>query len=313
MFWTDNGWFSAAKCSACQQTERLAQIADQNRQQQEYYHQQQEYYRQQDMAIALSKIEAINRQIRVTTEQRIDVKAAYKKGYDYIPNDLPYNNSLNLWINVTEDLGMVWNNDEPYITPILNEKFKEGMRNYITKKLIPKIDYDIILTDAKTAGKEIGLGTLKSNFKLHTGLMVGDKHIYTVGFECNFKSWIEETTGTLKMTYQDPFTSEELNNQFSDGQVEAFEELNTEELKKHRLENYVVEIQQRRKKKKDLESDAFWFRIFTYLSPFVLIPWFWQSDGWVCFLLITIVTPLISWRFSYLADEREREAYNINV
>lgn len=298
-----------SRCSACQQTDKLSdqmerdrQLARESQWQQERMHQEQ---MQQNQALAALNAlnaqmtaSAIERQTQAIFETAIKQEDAYRKGFDYINSyfgidDNPYNVQL----EVSED-GVIfgWWDDEPYITPTLNERFFDGMYDFMNT--LPRIDTEQLAQQAYLAGKQNAEGTLNSNFCLDSGFRINDVAIYTASVDSDFEFRLDEDTGKLSMYWNSPFQSDYLNIAYDQGVHEVFDKLNTPEMMQFRLDTEVVELKRQRqeqaarlekerKEKEQQEFIAFIMGAVLYSAPVVgtLAAWF-LTSGFLTFFLI---------------------------
>jgi putative NADPH-quinone reductase len=310
--------FYGSRCSACQQTDKLSDQMERDRQlnreaqwQQERMHEEQ---MQQNQAIAalnalnaLKTASAIERQTQAIFETAIKQEDAYQKGFDYINSyfgidDNPYDVQL----EVSED-GVIfgWWDKEPYITPTLNERFFDGMYDFMGT--LPRINKEQLAQQAYLAGKQNAAGTLDPYFFLNSGFIINNVAIHTAAVNSNFEFDLDEDTGKLGMSWNSPFQSDYLNVAYDRGVDEVFDKLNTPEMKQFRLETEVVELKRQRqeqaaqleKERKEKEQEeliAFIFTAIFYSAPVigVLAAWFLTSGFLTFFLIAVIVTITIN-------------------
>lgn len=304
--------FYGSRCSACQQTDRLSDQMERDRQltreaqwQQERMHEEQ---MQQNQALAaLSALNAqmtasaIERQTQAIFETAIKQEDAYKKGFNYINSNFGIDNDpCNVQLEVSED-GVIfgWWDKEPYITPILNEKFFDGMYNFMNT--LPRIDKQHLAQQAYMAGEQNAAGTLNSHFYLNSGFKINDVDIYTAAVNSNFKFNLDEDTGKLGMSWDSPFQSDYLNDAYDQGVDTVFDKLNTPEMMQFRLDYEIPELKRQRqeeaarleKERKQKERDeiiAFLMGAALYSAPVVgvVAAWF-LTSGFLTFFLITAI------------------------
>jgi hypothetical protein len=230
------------------------------------------------------RINAINRQTQAIMESGIRTKDAYDKGYKYIDDEFGYGNSADVEIEIGEYGGLTWKWNHPYITDRLNDEFKKGLGARLNQY---KNIYDTITASAKRIGQGNADGSFPSTyFTLYTGLKIGGVDIKTKGFKSHFTSTIDESTGELKMNWNEPFTNSELNQAYKDGVNEVYGKENTDEKKLHRLAFDVPEIQAKRKLVRKMHRLDKLFRISVYAIPVLFFLLIWQiTTGWTTFFM----------------------------
>ena len=300
------------RCSTCQQTDKLSDQMERDRrlnQEAQWQHERMhEEQMQQNQAIAalnalnaLKTASAIERQTQAIFETAIKQEDAYQKGFNYINSyfgidDNPYDVQL----EVSED-GVIfgWWDKEPYITPTLNEKFFDGMYDFMGT--LPKIDKDQLAQQAYLAGKQNAAGTLDPYFFLNSGFKINNVDIYTAAVNSNFEFDLDEDTGKLGMSWDPPFKSDYLNTAYEQGVDEVFNELNTPDMKEFRLAYEVTEIKRQRqeesarleKERKEKEQEELIASVFTaifYSAPVigVVAAWF-LTSGFLTFFIIAVI------------------------
>lgn len=301
-----------SRCSACQQTDKLSAQLERNRQlnqeaqwQQEQMHQEQ---MQQNQAIAalnafnaLKTASAIERQTQAIFETAIKQEDAYQKGFNYINlyfgvDDNPYNVQL----EVSED-GVIfgWWDKEPYVTPVLNERFFDGMYDFMGT--LPRIDKEQLAQQAYLSGKQNAAGSLESQFVLDSGFKINNVAIYTAAVNSNFEFDLDEDTGKLGMYWDSPFQSDYLNDAYDRGVDKVFNKLNTQEIKEFRLAFEVTELKRQRQEKAErLEKErktkeqeklfASILGVLLFAAPVVgvVAAWF-LTSGFLTFFLIAAI------------------------
>lgn len=293
-FYSDVG---AVKCAVCKQTEAITQQhqrqADLNRQH-DY-----EMQRMNDIASANraqaimdaehAKVQAINRQTRVIMESITKPQEAYDRGYSYIDYEFLEANPANMEIIVGESgrLSATWNNI--YVIPRLQDEFKMG----VSAKLWSFDNIEIrnqLEHSAYLAGRQTAEGSLNSCFTLCTGVEIDGIKIPTDAFNSNLKINLNEHTGELDISWDQPFEDEELNDHYKRGASEVYRELNTDELKRHRLENDVIEMQQKRYETLRLKKDNKIYNILLKMFPFVACYAAWEvTEGLITFFSFIVV------------------------
>jgi uncharacterized Zn finger protein (UPF0148 family) len=230
-----------------------------------------------------ARIAAINHQTRVISESGIRPKDAYDRGYKYVDNEFKYGNPARLELEVKEDGELFWQWYHLYVLDRLNQQFQIGLSTKLNEY---KNVYATIKASAKQAGKQNADGTLPNRFYLHTGLTVGGVEVKTKTFDSHFKTGIDETTGELKMNWNEPFTSAELNQAYKDAASEVYWKENTDEKKLHRLAFDVPEIQAKRKLVRKMHRLDKLFRISVYTIPVLFFLLMWQvTTGWTTFFM----------------------------
>ena len=196
-FWTR---YWANKCSTCQQTEKLTQQAELDREQ-NYNLQQQEMNQQRELgllnaAAAQLTALAVERQTRAIFESSISQQHAYNEGYQYIDHNFGFNNTANLQMHVNENGGIDYTINIPYITPTLQSKFKEGLNDKLKAIRTPRFNH--MKEYAEYAGKQVAENTLNPYFTLYTGLVINGVEIKTKAFDSKFERRSEEHTSELQ-------------------------------------------------------------------------------------------------------------------
>lgn len=247
------------------------------------------------------RIAAINHQTQVIQESAITSKYAYDRGYNYVDNEFGYSNPAELEIEVGEYGSVKWKWHHQYVTDRLNTEFQKGLGARLNS--YPNI-YDTIKASARQAGKQNAEGTLASRFTLHTGGMtIGGTPIKTGTFNSNFKSWIEEETGELKMNWSEPFDNADLNQAYKDGASEVYWAENTDEKKNYRLKFEVPKLIAAREYTKGIKRLNTVFKIFRYALPLLALYIVWQVlTGWT-FLFSLIGVYLFYGGLEYLHEQ----------
>lgn len=307
------------KCSTCQQTDKLAEQSQLNRKL-EAARLEVELIKSNDEK---NKIAAIERQTQAIFETSIKPKEAFNRGFNYIDQELSEDNELNIKFQITEEGEYTFSYDgsKMYITPKLCESFIKGLESKLDS--LPKVDFDYLKRSAKSAAKDNARGILSSCFCLYTGLEINGEPVFMVPVETNFKSWIDESDGTLCFSYDFPFESQELNDAYVEGATEAFDELNTPELMQSRLDNEIAKLKAERQLQKDTEEEVIrqrkniedtytLYSTLTWLFPLISIPLFWifTNGGLTAFLLLVIV-PIITGALHYGAEQYKNKQYFI--
>lgn len=287
-----------SRCSACQQTDKLSDQMERDRRlaretqwQQERMHQEQ---MQQNQALAALNAlnaqmtaSAIERQTQAIFETAIKQEDAYRKGFNYIKTHYGMDDdTCNVQLLVDED-GVIfgWWDNEPYITPTLNERFFDGMYEFIDT--LPRIDKEQLIQQAYLAGSQNAEGTLGSYFSLDSGFKINNVAVVTAAVDSGFEFRLDEDTGKLHMHWNSPFQSEYLNIAYDRGVEEMFVKSNTPEMMKFRLETDVAELKRQRKEKIQQERIASIMGAMLFSAPVVgvLAAWF-LTNGLLTFFLI---------------------------
>lgn len=240
------------------------------------------------------KIAAINHQTQVIEESAITTKYAYDRGYKYIDDEFGYSNPAKVEIEVGEYGGLKWRWNHPYITDRLNTEFQKGLAARLNS--YPNI-YETLKASAKRIGQGNADGSFPSTyFTLYTGLKIGGEDIKTNAFNSHFTSVLDETTGELKMNWNEPFKNAELNQAYLDGVNEVHWTENTEEKKNYRLRFEVPKLLAEREHNKHLRRLNKTYQLLLGLFPIAFLVIFWQiTSGWAT-LLSFIALPFI-WKF----------------
>lgn len=324
----DYFWNITYECSSCQQTKRFSQLAEQSRIENEFYHRQNLAASLQNASATMLKVQAeletqkaIERQTQAILESKIDTQEAYEAGYNYLDHEYLYDdNPRNLDVFADENGSIMHGSDGgPYITPNLSKHWVRGVSDRIAE--IPDADYEFIKQQAYQAGRQSVDGTLSSDFYLTTQRYLDeddtDTEITTYTFSSNHKRIMDENTGEIRFFYDSPFSTQELNDLFTQGVNDAYTELNTEEQKKHRLENEIAEIKRQvqqeleENNKRELENKkakrkSLMYYIVAWVFPFIALPIIWATTySWICFFMTFILVPAIS--IHYI---KKSEAYN---
>lgn len=275
------GTWGSILCPTCQQTRKLEEHAELDRR----LHQQQ---MKQQIALGFLNAEsakitaqAIERQTKAIFETSITPNEVYDEGYQYIDKYFASNNYLNLDIWVTESSIVEYTIDIPYVTPKLQDKFKEGLNKKLNSLTVPGFEH--MSLNAELAGREVAKKTLDPYFSLFSGLIINGVEIPTKPFDSKLTESIDKKTGELTIFWHSPFESEELNEAFESGINSVCRELNTDELKQKRLHE-IEETERKEQHEKRISEkinidDPFRMRakqelnfIFTigkYIFPFV--------------------------------------------
>lgn len=301
--------FGAIYCNVCNQARQTRQANERQARQEQWAAEQaqreaariQAQHTQALINAENARIAAINHQTQVIAESVITPKAAYDRGYKYFDDELRYGNPAELELIVGEDgcASAKWSH--PYLISHLNTEFKKGIsaRLQQTNNI-----YDTIKASARQAGKQNAEGTLASRFTLHTGGMtIGGTPVKTRTFNSNFKSWIEEETGELKMNWSEPFDSAELNQAYKDGASEVYWAENTDEKKNYRLKFEVPKLIAAREHTKGIKRLNTVFKISRYALPLLALYIFWQVlTGWP-FLFSLLVVYVLYGGLEYLHEQ----------
>jgi uncharacterized Zn finger protein (UPF0148 family) len=230
------------------------------------------------------RINAINRQTQAIMESSIRPKDAYDRGFKYVDSEFKYGNPAELELEIDEAGTLGWQWNYLYVTTELNSQFRNGLSAKLNQN---KNIYSTIKDSAKRIGKGNADGSFPSTyFTLYTGLSIGGVDIKTKGFKSHFTSTIDEDTGELKMNWNEPFTSSDLNQAYKDGVNEVYWSENTDEKKSHRLEFDVPEIKNRRKHVRNLRFLDKLFRLSVYTLPVLFFLLMWQvTTGWSTFFM----------------------------
>ena len=233
-----------------------------------------------------ARISAINRQTQVIMESSIRPKDVYDRGFKYVDSEFKYGNPAELELEIDEAGTLGWQWNYLYVTTELNRQFRNGLSARLNQN---ENIYSTIKASATQAGRQNANGTLQNYFTLHTGLKIGGVDIKTKGFKSHFTSTIDEDTGELKMNWNEPFTSADLNQAYKDGVNEVYWAENTDEKKKHRLEVDVPELKNRRKHVRNLRILDKLFRLSVYTLPILFFWLMWNiTSGWVTLLMFII-------------------------
>lgn len=191
-------------------------------------------------------------------------------------DDNPYNVEL----EVSED-GVIfgWWDKEPYITPVLNERFFDGMYDFMGT--LPRIDAKQLAQQAYLAGKQNAEGTLNPHFLLSSGFKINNVDICTAAVNSNFVFNLDEDTGKLGMSWDSPFRSDYLNDAYDLGVDEAFNELNTTDMKEFRLEFEVPELKRQRQEEAERLEKERKIRKQEELGAFIITAILLQRRLWV--------------------------------
>lgn len=290
IFYTSN--IFANKCNICQQTEAIEKQGRLAREQMENHRREQAYAAENNARIVAqaeyARAEAIREQTIVLSEAAITSNEAYNYGYNYV--DTNTGNEANLHIEVTERGGLSWTWNHVYHTERLRDQFRKGINDRLNR--VPTSNtYDTMKASAQQIGKLNAEGTMSSYFTLYTGVVIAGKSIPSVAANTHFKSVLDEQTGELKMTWDKPFTNDELNDAYLAGVNEVHWKVNTTEMKQHRLITDVLELRVERmigKSKKRLNR---LFKVLIFLFPFLGLYTVFHSTGWFALLLLIGIWP----------------------
>lgn len=247
------------------------------------------------------RIAAINHQTQVIQESAITTKYAYDRGYNYVDNEFGYGNPAEVEIEVGEYGSLKWKWHHPYVTDRLNTEFQKGLAARLNS--YPNI-YETIKASAKRIGKGNADGSFPStHFTLYTGLKIGGEDIKTEGFKSYFTSVLDETTGELKMNWNEPFKNSDLNQAYKDGVNEVHWEVNTDEKKNYRLKFEVPKVIAAREYTKGIRRLNTVYKISRYALPLLVFYIFWQAlTGW-SFLFSLLVVYLLYGGLEYLHEQ----------
>lgn len=292
LFPVRNTVFSSYKCSTCLQTEKMAEQAELDRQNNNRIQEQNAFYAAQQAAIiqsnALATIAAIEKQTKTIEESAISDTDVYDYGYYYIDTEFSGSNTASLSIAVNENGSLSWTWEHPYITERLREKFRNGLCDRLNT--LGTVDKSYLQTSAYQAGKQNAEGSLPSYFTLHTNLEVNGVAIPSVPFQSNFTTDINEETGELQMFWNEPFTDPDYNSAYHDGVSEIYDEVNTEERKQQRLANEVAAIKQHREKAKNTKRVSSLIQALLWLFPIVAgVVAFSVFSGWAIFFSLMAI------------------------
>lgn len=289
---TFHSGYGAIYCNVCYQARETRRRNERQAQKDQWAAEQaqrenariQAYHTQALINAENQRIAAINQQTRVISESIIKTKDAYDRGYKYIDDEFGYSNSAEVEIEVGEYGGLTWKWNHPYVTDRLNDEFQKGLYSRLNQY---KSIQDTITASAKRIGQGNADGSFPSTyFTLYTGLTIGGVDIKTKGFKSHFTSTIDEDTGELKMNWNEPFTSSDLNQAYKDGVNEVYWKENTDEKKLHRLAVDVPEIQTKRKLVRKMHRLDKLFRISVYAIPVLFFLLMWQiTTGFTTFFM----------------------------
>lgn len=320
-FWS-NSWTN--KCSSCQQTEKLAEQAELDRRQ-NYELQQAQLESSRLIAamnatIAEQTATAIERQTQAIFETSITQQDAFNRGLNYIDVEFDSDNPANVSVEMFQngEFSAKWNH--VYVTPILREKFKEGLSQKVNS--FPRVDWDHLDSQAKAAGRQHAEGTLDPYFSLYTGVMLRGVTVYSEAFTSDFAKTLDESTGEYKMNWSEPFLYPRLNEKYSEGVNEVWAEVNTDELKNLRLIVDIPNIQRKRKDEQDRKDlieqrlssyndTKAWFSILCWVLP--VIGWItvWNvTEGWTTFWGVVGLVPALTFVLVIFYETWAKDAYD---
>ena len=301
-FYTTN--FMVTTCPTCQQTgailkshERQAEAARQR----DYENQQRNEIAENNRARAIADAEyaraaaerataaAVERQNRIIQEQRIKPTEAYNAGRDYIKSGYSYGNPLNLRLEICEIGAYQIYYNRKYETDTLDNEFLSGIVDNL-----PSLSNKAkaFKDSAYHAGRETAQGTLASCFTLHTGVYLHSDLIPSEAFDSGLKRTIDLKTGELKMTWNEPFSQDTLNNEYARGVNEVHAELNTPLMRAERKATEVRDILKERAVVDRNNAILTILEKFIYLFPLpaVLFAWFSTSGFFaVLFLMLKLL------------------------
>jgi uncharacterized Zn finger protein (UPF0148 family) len=289
--WDCNNTFYSSSgglyCNVCYQgretRKRAERQAQQDRWEAERHQRIQAQHTQALINAEHQRINAINHQTQIIMESRIKSKDAYDRGYNYVDTEYAYSNpaGVKLWVDEDGDLRATWN--QLYTTPMLNAEFHRGISAKVHSY---KSVFDTLKSSAKLTGQLNAEGTFPTKFTLYTGLEVGGKKVNTESFNSQLIRTINEETGELTMTWNEPFSNSALNQSYKDGVNEVYWKENTDDKKFHRLEVDVPEIQAKRKLVRKMHRLDKLFRISVYAIPVLFFLLIWQiTTGWTTFFM----------------------------
>lgn len=314
-FYSDYG---AIYCNVCHQARQTRQANERQARQDRYEAEQaqreaariQAQHTQALINAENRRIAAINHQTQVIMEGSITSKTAYDRGYKYIDSDFKHNNDANLSIEVNEYGALEWRWNHLYLTDRLNDEFKKGLGDRLNSY---KNIYDVIKASAKRIGQGNADGSFPSTyFTLYTGLTIGGIDIKTKAFNSHFTSTLDETTGELKMNWNEPFKNAELNQAYLDGVNEVHWEVNTDEKKNYRLRFEVPKVKAEREHNKYLKRLNKTYQLLLGIFPLAFLFIFWNiTSGWGTFISF-IALPFI-WKYLEKKHKNWQVTYSKNL
>ena len=292
-------WAFRQLCPVCQQTESLEHQAELTRRQTLEIYQQQSFQQNNQQAFEHDQRKKATQAYIDTLEQMrealISSDEARLYGRNYIDNEFASANPANLRANITEIGTVAFQWDNIYKSLRLQTEFRNGLQEAINEWAHISPDEEYLIASAKQAGIEVANGTLPPRFGLHTNFAaIHGVPINTDTFDCWLQRVIDEDTGELKLTWNKPFTKQELNQSFEDGINEALVSLNTTEQKNIRLATEVVAIKKERKIKHQEENISILWRTLIICFPFLGWYFAWMStEGLITFLNFVIIVPIL--------------------
>jgi hypothetical protein len=258
-----------AECNMCYAAETQRQNAQRlheesiigqqaNLRRQQYYIEQQyqqdlEHQQRVEEEQALYNRQQLHNQ-KLSIESNISSDDIYNYGLNYIDGAFQADNPEQLTVTVNEDgtFSGSWVSD--YELAHLKQAFQRGLTQALSR--YQAVDVDVLLGNARAAGRQVARGTLNPSFRLESGVAIGNTTIYTKIFNSNFKSTIDEDSGRWEGQWNPPFESSELNDQFAAGIVEVEQELNSPEAVERRLAVDIPEIRSaRQQSQQELELE----------------------------------------------------------
>lgn len=219
---------------------------------------------------------------------------AYNYGRNYININLRNGNPANVQLYVVEDTALWANWNHPYHSADLQSFFRSGLLESLNG--LGSGNKQTMLRSAELAGEQVAMGTLNPTFCLNTGLHVNGHEILSQTFQSNLQRKLNKRNAMLEFTWDKPFQSDEFNQAFARGVLNAQANLNSESTRKHRLKTEVKEIKNYGVTK--FTKRLTWLILLALHIIFPFVAWHYayeMTDGWWAFINCVVTVPVATY------------------